>query len=111
MRCNNCKSENLFGDINVRILLPLAKKGGNILTAGYVVTQKMVMAWWLEEGGADRLMLGPILCADCTEEHTYFKGLTPALRRVPYAEAVRYGYDHYAASKPPEGGDAEEETE
>lgn len=109
MRCTNCKSENLFGDINIRILLPMAKKGGNILTAGYVVTQKMVMAWWLEENGAEKQILGPVLCADCGEEHTYFKGLTPALRRVLHADAVRYGYDHYAASST--AGDAEEADE
>lgn len=111
MRCCNCKSQTLFGDVSphVRIMLPLAKKGGNIITAGYVVKQSMIEEWWLKEGEADKLILGPIFCADCAQEHSYFKGLIPALRPIPYAEALQYGYDHYAASPKQEGEEYEGE--
>lgn len=96
MKCISCKSENLFGNVKADILLPLAKKGGNVITAGSVVTQKMVESWWLQRGEVDQLILGPIFCSDCSAEHTYFKGLTPALRLVEYREAMQYGYNHYA---------------
>ncbi len=109
MRCVKCKSESLFGDISPHIILPLAKKGGNIITAGYIVTQKMVEEWWLKEDGKERLIIGPIMCADCCEEHTYFKKLVPALRAVPYADALKYGYDHYASASVPGAADPDDE--
>lgn len=101
MRCVSCKSENLMGNVKADIMLPLAQKGGNVVTAGYTVTQKMVEKWWLEADGKERTMLGPIFCADCGAEHTYFKGMVPALRAVPYEDAVQNGYDHYAATPAP----------
>lgn len=110
MKCVKCKSEQLFGAVKVELLLPFGKKGGNIVTAGHTVTQVMQESWWLQRDGVDQLMLGPVLCVACGEEHTYFKGLTPALRAVPYAEALQYGYDHYASGAAPKP-EADEDPE
>jgi len=99
MHCTSCKSENLLATIKADIMLPLAQKGGNVITAGYTVTQKTVEGWWRRTlSGEERSILGPIHCVECGLEHTYFKGLPPALRAVPYEEAMKHGYDHYAAS-------------
>lgn len=110
MRCVKCKSEELYGEVIPHIMLPLMKKGGNVVTAGYSVTQKMVSEWWLNEDNKERLMLGPIVCGECTEEHTYFKKLSPALRAVSYADALKFGYNHFAAA-PSTVGEPEAEEE
>ena len=100
MRCSSCKSENLMGHVQAQIMLPLAKKGGNVVTAGHTVTQKTVEEWWQKDvsSGKERSMLGPVFCVDCGTEHTYFKGLANSLRAVSYETALKNGYDHYAGS-------------
>lgn len=112
MKCCSCKSENLFGNVRPDFLLPLAKKGGNVLTAGFITTQKVVEGWWLNHPGTEkeRMILGPIICADCATEMTYFKKLIPALRQVEYAEALQYGYEHYSTGSSSEKSSDEEQS-
>lgn len=101
MKCVKCKAEELYGKVSVALMLPLSKKGGNIVVAGHTITQKMQEEYWLLRDGVEQQILGPVFCMACGEEHTYFKGLQPSLRAVPYDEAMQYGYDHYAASAAP----------
>lgn len=109
MKCCACKSENLFGIVRAELTLPMTKKAGNVVVAGTAVTQKMVEEWWTEDGDKTRMIRGPVICLDCCESMTYFKELTPALRQVSYEEALRYGYDHYAADSA--RGKSEEEEQ
>ena len=105
MRCMNCNSTELLGHVQASLAVPLAQKGGSINTKGLVVKQTDVKEWW--DGTADdpRLIRGPIICADCCEEHVYLKGLKPPLRKISYQEALQLGYDHFAADS--EKGDEE----
>lgn len=98
MHCLNCKSTNLICRVEAVVMLPLAKKGGTVLTKGFAVKQTDVKDWWDKTPiGDERKIRGPIVCGDCDEEHTYFRGLQPSLVKVTYAEAVQNGYEYYAS--------------
>lgn len=100
MRCLNksCNSENLLAHVQASIAIPLAKKGGTVALQGVVVKQTDIKAWWDGTDDEPKLIRGPIICADCLEEHVYLKGLQPSLRKMSYVEALQLGYDHFAAT-------------
>lgn len=106
MRCTKCSSTELLAHVQASLAVPLAQKGGSINTKGFVVKQTDVKEWWDGTDEEPKLIRGPIICADCLEEHVYLKGLSPSLRAVTYQEALQLGYDHFAASSTP-GGDEE----
>jgi hypothetical protein len=109
MKCLNtsCNSSNLLAHVQASIAIPLAQKGGSIKLSGVVIKQTDVKEWWDGKDESPTMIRGPIICADCCEEHVYLKGLKPALRKMTYAEAVQTGYDQLAASS--EKGDDTEE--
>jgi hypothetical protein len=107
MHCLNssCNSTHLLAHVQASVAVPLAQRGGSIKLAGFSVKQSDVKEWWDGTDDEPKLIRGPILCADCLEEHVYLKGLKPALRKMTYMEAVQLGYDHFAATS--EKGDEE----
>lgn len=109
MKClnTNCNSPNLLAHVQASVAVPLAQKGGSIILKGFAVKQTDVKEWWDGTESSPVLIRGPIICADCLEEHVYLKGLKPSLRKMTYAEAVQTGYDSLAATS--EKGDGSEE--
>lgn len=112
MYCIDCKSEKLLCHVQANVVVPLSQRGGTINLKGFVVKQTDVKAWWDKENGLeanpDRMIRGPIICADCCAEHVYLKGLQPSLRKITYAEALALGYDHFAATSEAGSDEAEE---
>lgn len=94
MKCLNCGSETLLAHVQASLAVPLGQKGGSIDLAGQPsVTHVTVKEWWDGTKESPRMIRGPILCADCLEEHVYLKGATPALRKMTYAAAMELGYE------------------
>lgn len=113
MQCLNCKSEELMCHVQASIYLPLSQRGGTVLLKGFNVTQADIKAWWDKVDAStapdaeDRKIRGPIVCADCGTEHTYFVGLVPSLRKVSLGEALELGYDAFAQHGASTGGSEE----
>lgn len=101
MNCLNpeCKGTTLLARVEAILMAPLTQRGGSLAMKGIAVSQQEIKAWWDKTlSGSKRMIRGPIICADCDTEHTYFCGIQPSLRKIDYAEAITMGYDHYAST-------------
>ena len=89
MRCESCGHNELFGKVTIVKLIPLAHKGGGLNMSGQKIGQVDVRKQWADKlTGKTKLVRGPIFCGDCSAEHYYIPGATPALRKGSYEEAV-----------------------
>ena len=100
MKCLACKSEALFGVLTLQKALPLAAKGGSVKVGGHNVTQiDLKNAWDKDVTGDDKLIRGPIQCAECGAAHYYVAKSKNSLRLGDYAEAVETGYEALVAEE------------
>jgi hypothetical protein len=68
-KCPECGSEELYAEIFVRKILPLAAKRGSVKTAGVKIDQVEMKSVWdkesAEDGAEPAAFRGPVMCASC----------------------------------------------
>lgn len=96
MECPSCKARDEIQAIfSVRVVAPLAKKGGSIKTAGVKVTQIDIKDAWNKDpiSEEERMIRGPLICMNCDAELVYVVKSDNPLREMTLDEAEEAGYD------------------
>ena len=97
-KCLSCGSEGtLLAKVTIVKMVPLADRGGTIKIGGQKLGQADLKETWdtvhRPSGIEDRLIRGPIICADCEAEHFYVVGSKRPIRLGSFEEAVEAGHD------------------
>jgi hypothetical protein len=114
MQCAVCKSDNLYGEITVKRLMPLAARGGSLKVGGHKIDQVQMKNAFMfaaphelvdprvqaatrpgdkEEDSPIKLIRGPIYCLDCGTEHVYVVDHASNPIAISYEEALERGYE------------------
>jgi hypothetical protein len=95
MRCESCDSEELFGVVNIRKALPMAKRGGSVKVGGQKISQVDMKDAWDSGTVQDPKIKGPIFCGDCDTEHFYVTGAPSNPYVGSYRRAIKLGAQHF----------------
>ena len=93
MKCLSCGGESLVAKVTIDLMVPLADRGGTIKIGGLKLGQVTAKEAWdleptIDGSKKDRVIRGPIYCADCNTEHYYVVGSKRSLREGSYDAAV-----------------------
>lgn len=98
--CPECGSKDLYGEVVITKLLPLAAKGGSVKVAGAKCDQVEMKTTWDKDSGEDAELRGPVMCGVCLTRLVMVRGQAdPVVMTAEHAKAImsRYGLLELAA--------------
>lgn len=92
MRCVECNSEEMYLTVSFAKSIKVNQKGGGPVMSGVKIGQADIKhAWFHDNLGNKKEILGPYECGECSTPHFYVPGANPATRKGDYEEALELG--------------------